>query len=167
MSVPRKVRKNQLMIVQHMQSLTNSIEATIALRWVMKSVEATYQDGVNVMVYIRRRFSRLNLTLTFRLLILSCLSLSLSSCATYSTGFNCSGGRGANCVMLSEVDRRVTSGEIETVYFDKKCKNGRCKEAQDTPEQQFGTNPLKIELVEPAKTDYQDEEYVISNQQQE
>lgn len=165
MSVPRKVRKNQLMIVQPMQSLTNSIEATIALRWVMKSVEVTYQDGVNVMVYIRRRFSRLNLTLTFRLLILSCLTL--SSCATYSTGFNCSGGRGANCVMLSEVDRRVTSGEIETVYFDKKCKSGRCKEVQDAPEQQFGTNPLKIELVEPAKTDYQDEEYVISNQQQE
>jgi hypothetical protein len=114
------------------------------------------------------RFKAFNKSiLAFRLLALSCLTLGLSSCATYSTGFNCSGGRGANCVMLSEVDRRVTSGEIETVYFDKKCKSGRCKEAQDTPQQQFGTNPLKIELVEPAKTDYQDEEYVISNQQQE
>ena len=113
------------------------------------------------------RFYRLKSSLTFRLLTLSCLSLTLRSWATYATGFNCSGGRGANCVMLSEVDRRVTSGEIETVYFDKKCKSGRCKEVQDTPEQQFGTNPLKIELLEPAKTDDQDEEYVISNQQQE
>ena len=101
------------------------------------------------------RFKAFNKSiLAFRLLTLSCLTLTLSSCATYSTGFNCSGGRGANCVMLSEVDRRVTSGEIETVYFDKKCKSGRCKEAQDTP-QQLGTNPLKIELVEPARTDYQ------------
>jgi hypothetical protein len=118
------------------------------------------------------RFKAFNKSiLAFRLLALSCLTLTLSSCATYSTGFNCSGGRGANCVMLSEVDRRVTSGEIETVYFDKKCKSGRCKEAQDTPQQQLGTNPLKIELVEPVRTDYQteyqDEEYVISNQQQE
>jgi len=102
------------------------------------------------------RFKAFNKSiLAFRLLALSCLTLTLSSCATYSTGFNCSGGRGANCVMLSEVDQRVTSGEIETVYFDKKCKSGRCKEAQDTPQQQLGTNPLKIELVEPARTDYQ------------
>ena len=64
------------------------------------------------------RFKAFNKSiLAFRLLALSCLTLTLSSCATYSTGFNCSGGRGANCVMLSEVDRRVTSGEIETVYF--------------------------------------------------
>ena len=93
--------------------------------------------------------------ITSRLLILSYLTLTLSSCATYATGFNCSGGRGANCVMLSEVDRKVTSGEIETVYFDKKCKEGKCKEVQDTPEQQFSTHQAKIELVEPVTTDYQ------------
>ena len=110
------------------------------------------------------RFYRLKSSLTFRLLTLFCLTLTLSSCATYATGFNCSGGRGANCVMLSEVDRKVTSGEIETVYFDKKCKGGRCKEVGDTPEQQFGTHQAKIELVGPVTTDYQDEEYVISNQ---
>jgi hypothetical protein len=102
--------------------------------------------------------------LAFRLIALSSLSIILSSCATYATGFNCSGGRGANCVMLSEVDQKVTSGEIETVYFNKKCKSGRCKEVGDTPEQQFGTHQAKIELVEPVTTKYQDEEYVISNQ---
>lgn len=45
MSAPRKVRKNQLVRIQPMQSLTNSIEATIALQEVtnvMKPVEATY-----------------------------------------------------------------------------------------------------------------------------
>ncbi len=44
-SAPRKVRKNQLVRIQPMQSLTNSIEATIALQEVtsvMKPIGATY-----------------------------------------------------------------------------------------------------------------------------
>ncbi|WPY01743.1 hypothetical protein Trichorick_01661 (plasmid) [Candidatus Trichorickettsia mobilis] len=54
------------------------------------------------------------------------LMICLSSCAVYSTGFNCADSKGARCVMLSEVDRRVDSGEIETVYLDKKCKGKAC-----------------------------------------
>ena len=50
---PRKVRKNQLVRIQPMQSLTNSIEATIALQEVtnvMKPIEATYQAATQVKV---------------------------------------------------------------------------------------------------------------------
>jgi hypothetical protein len=53
MSAPRKVRKNQLVRIQPMQSLTNSIEATIALQEVtnvMKPIEATYQAATQVKV---------------------------------------------------------------------------------------------------------------------
>jgi hypothetical protein len=53
MSAPRKVRKNQLVRIQPMQSLTNSIEATIALQEVtnvMKPIGATYQAATQVKV---------------------------------------------------------------------------------------------------------------------
>ncbi len=45
MGVPRKVHKNQSVRIRFMQSLTNSIEATITLQEVtnvMKPIEATY-----------------------------------------------------------------------------------------------------------------------------
>lgn len=53
MSAPSKVRKNQSVRIRPMQSLTNSIEATIALQEVtnvMKPVEATYQATTQVKV---------------------------------------------------------------------------------------------------------------------
>ena len=53
MSAPRKVRKIQSVRIRSMQSLTNSIEATIALQEVtnvMKPVEATYQAATQVKV---------------------------------------------------------------------------------------------------------------------
>ena len=69
-----------------------------------------------------------------RLLGMVILISCLSSCAVYSTGFNCADSKGARCVMLSEVDRRVDSGEIETVYLDKKCKGKACnKEMSNVP----------------------------------
>ena len=52
-SAPRKVRKNQLVRIQSMQSLTNSIEAIIALQLVtnvMKPIGATYQAATQVKV---------------------------------------------------------------------------------------------------------------------
>ena len=68
MSAPRKVRKNQSVRIRPMQSLTSSIEPTIALQEVtnvMKPVEGTYQgrnasEGVeprNTQHYRGRRFS--------------------------------------------------------------------------------------------------------------
>jgi hypothetical protein len=53
MSAPSKVRKNQSVRIRPMQSLTNSIEATIALQEVtnvMKLIEATYQATTQVKV---------------------------------------------------------------------------------------------------------------------
>lgn len=53
MSAPREVRKNQLVRIQPMQSLTNSIEAPIALQEVtnvVKRIDATYQAATKVKV---------------------------------------------------------------------------------------------------------------------
>ena len=81
-----------------------------------------------------------------RLLAIMLLMSCLSSCAVYSTGFNCADSKGARCVMLSEVDRRVDSGEIETVYLDKKCKGKACnKEISNVPKKALNqTHKIKI-----------------------
>ena len=53
----------------------------------------------------------------------------LNSCAVYSKGFECKDARGVPCTMLSQIDRMVDNGSIETVYLekDKKCKGKNCK----------------------------------------
>lgn len=82
----------------------------------------------------------LNLTVTLS------LSLLLSSCAVYSTGFTCPDSKGAKCVMLSEVDHMVDSGEIETVYIDKKCKGGKCKNTANVPQKALSEiHRIKVE----------------------
>ena len=88
------------------------------------------------------------------LILMSCLS----SCAVYSTGFNCADSKGARCVMLSEVDRRVDSGEIETVYLDKKCKGKACnKEISNVPKKALNqTHKVKIIDTEDHLNEYQD-----------
>ena len=58
------------------------------------------------------------------MLISSCL---LTSCATYKDKFNCQDSRGADCTMLSQVDRIIDSGEIEEIYDDKECRGKSCK----------------------------------------
>ena len=88
------------------------------------------------------------------LILMSCLS----SCAVYSTGFNCADSKRARCVMLSEVDRRVDSGEIETVYLDKKCKGKACnKEINNVPKKALNqTHKVKIIDTEDHLNEYQD-----------
>ena len=76
------------------------------------------------------------------------LPILLSSCAVYSTGFTCPDSKGAKCVMLSQVDSMVDSGEIETVYMDKKCKGAKCKLNANVPQKAL-TETHKVRL-EPA-----------------
>jgi len=84
--------------------------------------------------------------------------LLFSSCAIYSTGFNCADSKGARCVMLSEIDRRVDSGEIETVYLDKKCKGKACnKEISNVPKKALNQiHKVKITDMEDHLNEYQD-----------
>ena len=72
----------------------------------------------------------------------------LSSCSIYSSGFNCPDSKGARCVMLSQVDKMVDSGEIETIYLDKQCKKGKCKEVVNVPKQRLQqVHKVKIEPI--------------------
>ena len=86
------------------------------------------------------------------------LTSCLSSCAVYSTGFNCDDSKGARCVMLSEVDRKVDSGEIEIVYFDKKCKTKICnKEVNNVPKKTLNQEyKVKIIDMEDNLSEYQE-----------
>ena len=99
--------------------------------------------------------AKMNLSAPFALLILmGCLS----SCAVYSTGFNCPDSKGARCVMLSEVDKRVDSGEIETVYLAKKCKGKACnKEMSNIPKTALNkVHKVKIEPIGKEISEYHD-----------
>ncbi len=62
------------------------------------------------------------------LILLLGLCFSFTSCAIYSEGFSCPDSKGANCMMLSDVDMLVDSGEIETIYHGKKCTKGKCRD---------------------------------------
>lgn len=79
------------------------------------------------------------------LTVILTLPMILSSCAVYSTGFTCPDSKGAKCVMLSQVDAMVDSGEIETVHMDKKCKGGKCKSTADVPQKAL-TETHKVRL---------------------
>ena len=94
-----------------------------------------------------------------RIAVILILTSCLSSCAVYSTGFNCADSKGARCVMLSEVDRRVDSGEIETVYLDKKCKGKACnKEISNVPKKALNqTHKVKIIDTEDHLNEYEAE----------
>ena len=90
------------------------------------------------------------------------LPILLSSCAVYSTGFTCPDSKGAKCVMLSQVDAMVDSGEIETVYADKKCKGGICKNAVNVPQKALNEiHRIKVESASDASDiHYEDGDYL-------
>lgn len=54
--------------------------------------------------------------------------IGLSGCSTYPTKFKCGDARGVGCTMLSEIDRQITSGQIEEAYKDNKksCRGRHC-----------------------------------------
>lgn len=61
---------------------------------------------------------------TTQLIIL--LSFVVAACSTYPNKFKCGDAKGLGCRMLSEIDAKIDSGEIEKVYEDKKkpCSKG-------------------------------------------
>jgi hypothetical protein len=97
---------------------------------------------------------------TLQLVTILLLPTILSSCAVYSTGFTCPDSKGAKCVMLSEVDHMVDSGEIETVYMEKNCKGGKCKSTANVPSKALDkTHRVKLEQGVDIIDTYQDGEY--------
>lgn len=86
------------------------------------------------------------------------LPLLLSSCAVYSTGFNCPDSRGARCMMLSEVDRQIDSGEIEEVYLEKKCKGKNCDAEINNVPKQLLREIHKVKIMNSGRelSEYQD-----------
>lgn len=63
--------------------------------------------------------------LRFALIVIA--SFALSACSTYKSKFRCGEATGLSCMMLSEINRQISSGEIEEVEKQKKCKGRNCK----------------------------------------
>ncbi len=85
------------------------------------------------MVAINYKKHSTNKNVTAKLLTSLMLTVFLSGCSTYSGKFTCGDSRGAPCVMLSEIDKKINSGEIVEVYKDKKCKGSKCSKDQNIP----------------------------------
>lgn len=62
-----------------------------------------------------------------QLILLVAAAFNLSACSTYKSKFRCGEASGISCTMLSEIDRQISSGEIEEVEKQKKCKGRNCK----------------------------------------
>jgi hypothetical protein len=90
--------------------------------------------------------------------IILILPMLLSSCSIYSAGFNCPDSKGARCMMLSEVDKQVDSGEIETVYLNRKCCGNSCRlEHSNVPKKALNQiHKVKIMPIENVSETYQD-----------
>lgn len=78
------------------------------------------------MVRMHYKKNLLNIKASAKLASSLLLIALLTGCSTYSGKFTCGDSRGAPCVMLSEIDKKINSGEIVEVYKDKKCKSGKC-----------------------------------------
>lgn len=65
----------------------------------------------------------------FKIIAIICTLLTMSGCSTYPSKFRCGDAKGLGCTMLSEIDKKITSGEIEEAYKDKKktCRGRNCR----------------------------------------
>ncbi len=95
-------------------------------------------------------------TIYLQVLSLALLA-SLSSCSLYSSSFGCKDARGLDCLPLSSVDKRISSGEIAEVELraTAKCRGRSClaKELQGRPAlKQDKPCRIKLELDREEKT---------------
>lgn len=66
------------------------------------------------------------------LIVIILAIFSVSACSTYPSKFKCGEAKGLGCHRLSDIDKQITSGEIEQVYLDKnskKCRGLFCKKS--------------------------------------
>ena len=70
------------------------------------------------------------------LIVIIIAVFSVSACSTYPSKFKCGEAKGLGCHRLSDIDKQITSGEIEQIYFNKnskKCRGLFCRSAgEDT-----------------------------------
>lgn len=62
-----------------------------------------------------------------KIVILSLVIFSLSSCSSYSSKFSCSDAKGLTCAPMRIVDLRIDSGQIEEIELQSQCRGSRCK----------------------------------------
>lgn len=71
------------------------------------------------------------------LIVIIIAVFSVSACSTYPSKFKCGEAKGLGCHRLSDIDKQITSGEIEQIYLkqvylnknSKKCRGLFCKKS--------------------------------------
>jgi len=69
------------------------------------------------------------------LIVIILAVFSVSACSTYPSKFKCGEAQGLGCHRLSDIDKKITSGEIEQIYLNtenknsKKCRGLFCKKS--------------------------------------
>jgi len=101
----------------------------------------------------------------FTLVLLS--AVCISGCSTYPSKFKCGNAQGLGCTMLSEIDRQITSGQIEEAYKDnkKRCRGRSCysylKEEINVPKLKAGHNTKILTRADDEDLyEYEDGEYL-------
>ncbi len=87
------------------------------------------QDRKETMINTMNQTNEIKQTkkLSFYSLVgISLCCLTLSSCSTYSSKFNCADGKGLSCEMMRSVDKKIDSGEIDKIYKPD-CKGSKCR----------------------------------------
>lgn len=80
-------------------------------------------------------------------ILLVTFSMNLTSCAVYSSKFNCPEGVGLSCEMLGDIDKKIDSGEIEKIYR-KKCKGNKCNNNEVEDIIKPKTDQIKAKLTD-------------------
>ncbi len=98
-----------------------------------------------------------NIKQLFRTTLFTIALILLAGC---SGAGKCPGTKGATCMMLSEVDRMIDSGEIDKFQERAKCKGLFCKKGMNKP---LLTNDdvVKVKVIEPTEpVQYQEGDYL-------
>ena len=81
-----------------------------------------------------------------KIIISSILLLTLTSCATYKSSFNCGDAKGAYCASMDSVDQMIKSGEIER-FNEQRQKRQKYKLLKNSEDLQLSAKQEKVEHV--------------------
>lgn len=104
-----------------------------------------------------------------KMILIGSVLFGISACSTYPSKFRCPETKGIGCTMLSEINQRIDSGEIEEIYAcDKVCKSrdGKCSKGikchcnkRSYPSLSSGDFNQAKKNTDNAPKEYEDNEY--------
>lgn len=81
-----------------------------------------------------------------KLKLLICLVLLSQAACVSSANFSCPDAKGGRCMMLSEIDAKVSNGEIEKFHQSKRCFGRSCDKSIDSKPRLAGNKDLMAKI---------------------